>query len=490
MKAAFPFYLGSTGRWPVVRGSLPRTCFANSTGANRGIQHGSRMQQAGGLCSPELKASKFLVLVALVSCRVTTGQAVTLEAALDTTLEKNPAIEQARLNLEQAAGHRLVLRSIAWPNLKANVPAGVQGGHRSGESSLKGFGFARGQFTQPLFNAAIPPSLRRGDVDLLIAQQQLNVVVVEQLHAARLAFYAALFNRDLQSLGEKQVQRLDENVASQKDRYSAGLIDRSAIASATVQARELDSQIENAKRTYSGARLKLAEAMGVATDAELPEPEGRLQFAPVTVDLNSEIAAALERRTDLKLARLMVRAANEDQRIIEAGYYPSLAGSLSGDYIPVTGIHREGSTSRTQDFIGSEIREGALLTWQVIDNGKVGGAVLRQRKAREINEITCHKLEADIGRDIERIRNELEAIEARQKSLAASTGAADQDVVAIQQNLSSGLASQLEYRTAETTYLKTESGLLDATYQHNVAQAEWDRATGRYFQFSEDRNVR
>jgi outer membrane protein TolC len=432
-----------------------------------------------------MKRTVFLIAAPFLSI-LASAKAITLEATLDTTLEKNPAIQQARLNLEQAAGHRLVLRSIVWPSLKANVPAGLQGGHRSGESSLKAFGFARGSFTQPLLNAAIPPSLRRGDVDLLIAQQQLNVAVVEQLHAARLAFYAALFNRDLQSLGEKQAQRLDENVASQKDRYAAGLIDRSAFTSATVQARELDPQIETAKRTYAGARLALAEAMGVATDANLPEPEGQLQFVPVTVDLNSEIAAALERRTDLKLARLLVRAANEDQRIIEAGYYPSIVGSVTGDYIPVTGIHREGSTSRTQDFIGSEIREGALLTWQVIDNGKVGGAVLRQRKAREINEIACHKLEADIGRDIARIHNELEAIEARQKSLAAATGAADQDVTAVQQNLGSGLASQLEYRTAETSYLKTESGLLDANYRQNVALAEWERATGRYFQFSED----
>jgi hypothetical protein len=34
--------------------------------------------------------------------------------------------------------------------------------------------------------------------------------------------------------------------------------------------------------------------------------------------------------------------------------------------------------------------------------------------------------------------------------------------------------------------LETKSGLLEAIYQHNLAVAEWDRATGRYFQFSED----
>jgi outer membrane protein TolC len=275
------------------------------------------------------------------------AQAITLDAILNETLEKNPAIQQAKANLEQAAGHRLVFRSIVWPSATVEVPAGVQGGHRAGQNTIQPFALAQGSITQPLFSAAIPPSLRRGDVELLIAQQQLNVAVVAQLHSARLAFYSALYNRDLLSLSAKQQRRLDENVASQKDRYEAGLIGRSAFTSATVQARELDSQIETGRRAYGKARLKLAEAMALtpSSTANLPEPEGDLQFATVVVDVDSETAAALRRRTDLKLARLMVQAANEDQRIIEAGYYPTVSGRVSGYYIPVLGIHREGSTS-------------------------------------------------------------------------------------------------------------------------------------------------
>jgi outer membrane protein TolC len=291
----------------------------------------------------------------------------------------------------------------------------------------------------------------------------------------------------LLSLSAKQQQRLDENVASQKDRYEAGLIDRGAFTSATVQARELDSQSEIGRRTYAAARLKLAEAIALtpSSKANLPEPEGDLQFAPAVVDVNSETAAALRHRTDLQLARLMVQSANEDQRIIEAGYYPSVSGTVSGYYIPVLGIHREGSTSRTQDY-SSEIQETAAYTWRVIDNGQVAGAAMKQRKAREINEITCRKLEASVGRDLLRIRNDLEAIEAQHKSFAAAVGAAEQDTVTVRQNLGGGLASELEYRLAESNFFKTQSGLVGGTYQYNVALAEWDRVTGRYFQFSDD----
>ncbi len=436
-----------------------------------------------------MKSKRFAIALIGTSCVSTwpTAQGVTLETVLQTTLEKNPAIQEAKSNLEQAAGQRLVLRSIIWPDLKARVPVGLQGGHRGGEDSIKGFGFARGSFTQTLFNAAVPASLRRGDVGLLIAQQQLNVTVVEQLHAARLAFYGALYNRGLQSIREDQRQRLDENVASQKDRYEAGLTDRSAVTSATVQARELDSQIEAAHRAYAETRLKLAEAMGSNPSANtmLPEPDGELQFAPMTVDLDPETTAALERRADLKLARLLVRAASDDQRIIEAGYYPAVTGTITGTYIPISGIHREGSTSATND-ISSEIVEGAVYTWRVIDNGKVTGAVLKQRSTREINELTCRKLEASVGRDLLRIHNNLQAIETRERSLAAASAAAKESALLVQQNLVGGLASQFEYRLTQNGLLQTESGLLDAIYQYNLALAEWDRVSGRYFQFSDD----
>ncbi len=416
-----------------------------------------------------------------------TSRAVTLETVLQTTLEKNPAIQEAKSGLEQATGQRLVLRSVVWPGLELGVPAGVQGGHRAGESGVKGFAVGRGSLTQTLFNVGVPPSLRRGDIEVLIAQQQLNVAVVEQLHAARLAFYTALYSRSLESIREEQRRRLQENVATQKTRYEAGLADRSAFVSANVQASELDPQIESAHRAYLDAQLQLAEAMAInPAKTSLPEPEGNLQFAPLRVDFDSETAAALQRRADLKLARLFVRAANEDQRIIAADYYPAVTGRISGEYIPVTGIHREGSTSKTQDFLSSEIIERAGYTWHVIDNGKVGGAVLRARSAREINELTRHKLEANILRDLSHIANYLKTTEVRERSLATASEAAEESAQLVQQNLANGLSSPLEYRTTQNAFLETRSGLLDAIYQHNLAVAEWDRATGRYFQFSDD----
>jgi outer membrane protein TolC len=448
------------------------------------VKHISEALPIGTRLQRSARIQSFILI--LIACFARPTSAVTLENVLQTTLKKNPAIQEAKSGLEQAAGERLVFRSVVWPHAELGVPAGVQAGHRAGESGVKGFAVGRGSLEQALFNMAVPPSLQRGDVEVLIAQQQLNVAVAEQLHAARLAFYAALYNRSLEAIREAQRQKLEENAATQKTRFEAGLADKSAFTSATVQVSELIPQIESAHRGYREAQLKLAEAMAIdPAKSTLPEPEGELEFVPMPVDLDSETAAALKRRADLKLARLFVRAANEDQRIIAADYYPAVAGTVNGEYVPVRGIHRQGSTSKTQDFIGSEIREKAAYTWRVIDNGKVGGAVLKARATREMNELTCRKLEANVSRELSRIANELQAIDARERLLSAASAAAEESARTVRENVASGLASPLEYRVTQNAFLKTRSGLLDAVYQHNLAVAEWDRATGRYFQFSD-----
>lgn len=417
--------------------------------------------------------------------------AITLDAAMDRALQNNPAIRQAKIALENAAGQRLILRSISYPDANLKGIAGAEGGHRIELSDeTKAFGFGQGNFAQALFDAAIPPSRRRGDLALLIAEQQLNVTVVEQLHKTRIAFYTALRDRSLASLRNSQRQQLEANIQGQQARYEAGTTKRDSLTAARLQAEELGPQIELARRDHSAAQLDLAKAMGMSleADASMPEPEGELPFVTIHPDIKRETTSALANRADLKLARLLVRAADEDKKIVQADYYPSVKAIVAGDYIPISGIRRggSGSPSRSDDFISSEVRAGASYNWRIIDNGKVGGAVLRAREAREINEVLLSKLEANVPRELNRIAENLRAIEVQQTSLTRGADVAGQNVVALQENIGQGLASQLEYRVGENDLLTVRDRLLETTYLQNVARAEWDLVTGRYFQFSDD----
>ncbi len=439
-----------------------------------------------------LRTAKRLQQAAALAAILATSalaNAISLDAALARTLEKNPAILEAKIALEQAAGRRLVLRSNGLPNIRIQGLLGVQGGKRAGDDDTQPFGLARGFFTQPLFDAAVPASRRRGDVEVLLAEQRLNVAVVEQLHATRIAYYAALFNDSLRELGEAQRQRLAENVTTQAERFQAGQSDRGAVASAKLLEQELNPRIEEVRRGYQGALLTLALTMGdeISSTSDLKRPDGALQFVSAGRDLRAETATALNRRPDLELARLLVRASAEDQQIIEAAYYPRLEATASGTYIPVT-IHQgaKGSPNSADNIISSEATGGGAFTWRVVDNGKVGGRVARARAIREMNEISLRQLEANVALELRRIDNNFQAIDQRWKSLNGAVASAEQNVNVVQRTLAEGLSSQLEFRTAESSFLETRSALLSTVYQQNVARAEWDRATGRYFQFSKD----
>lgn len=429
---------------------------------------------------------RFLLLFA---CSIHTAHGITLETALQRTIENNLAIRQAKAQLEAATGRRLVLRARTLPDARMNIPAGVQGGKRAGENTVQPFAFASGGVTQPFFDMAFFPSRRRGDIEVLLAQQRLNMTVMEQLHTARVAFYTAVFNGSLEIVAEEQRRRLQGNLKAQSDRLEAGTSDRASLTSARILDQELPPRLEEMRRTRNGALLQLAQCLGenVGTNS-LPIVDGELQFADIDFDVDASTNGALQNRPDLKLARLLVRAAAEDQRLIEAAYYPAVAAVVSGTYIPATDIHRgsSGTARPSDDIISSELRLGGVYTWRVIDNGEVGGAVLRQKSIKEMNELVVQRMEANVARELTRIHNNLLALRIRHNALTGATGDAATTVADVQNHLVEGLSSQLEYRTAESSYLETKATLLSATFQQNIARAEYDRVTGRYFQFSDE----
>src|SRR5437762_13084241 len=113
MKERFVF-LGSTGGRPVTRGSLPRTACATSRVNVAGHSAGGRMLQAGSLCSQARHARltgtvltpSFFVAV-LVAFLAQTSGAITLERVLQTTLDENPAIQEAKSGLERSEERRV-----------------------------------------------------------------------------------------------------------------------------------------------------------------------------------------------------------------------------------------------------------------------------------------------------------------------------------------------------------------------------------------------
>ena len=137
--------------------------------------------------------------------------------------------------------------------------------------------------------------------------------------------------------------------------------------------------------------------------------------------------------------------------------YPALE-RLSRAGIPVTVRGRRARMPAAPTIVlTSEIAAGFAFTWRVVDNGRVTGQVRRQRAIREMNEISPPPARSErlAGPPADREQFPRPRRPPGRRSAAAVSGA-EQNVNVIQRTLAEGLSSQLEFRTAESSFIETK----------------------------------
>ncbi|MGA2605655.1 MAG: TolC family protein [Verrucomicrobiia bacterium] len=430
---------------------------------------------------------------------------LTLDDCLAWTFRQYPEIQRLRADVDGAVGTKIVFRSRALPQLFTQTGIGLRGGnlynspqigpHSTNNATVLNptpFSSLSAWFSQPLIDVGIPPSLRRGRLQVVIAQQNLNREVTDRLHEARTTFLRALYLRDLIVLHEDIDQQLQANVRTEQQRLDAGTVNQEALKSAKIQELNLQLELSNLRGDHFAAVTRITELCGLNLNEDtkagrqlwLPRPVGELQYVPAKVDLPRESAYALEHRADLKLLAALIDATAADKRITQADYFPLVSVVGSGLFIPENYLlTRQTQIVPGQQTQSSEGRAGVAMSWQVIDNGRVTGASHRLEATREAYKIDLHKLEQNIPRELATVEGSLQDADARRAALVKSAAEAEENLKLIETQVAVGQATQLDFLNAQRNLLSVRAGLEDATYSHEVARAELDRVTGRYLQF-------
>ncbi len=415
-------------------------------------------------------------------------RAVTLAECYTQTLARNPDICKARLDIERAAGAKLVFTARALPRVNMQTSAGYAGGalYDTGGPFL----LMRPDLGQPLFDAGIPASLRRGNVEVAIAQQTLNRTVAEQLHGTRMAYLRALLGRRLQEVQRQIESHLQANLRGAQQQLNVGRAGRQAVQQAEIQLLNLKPAITRTRRAYLNAVTDLAERTGQPLAPQgrlqLPEPAGNLEYAALPLDLEKEAARTVERRPDLALLREMIKAADEERRMAKAGYFPFVSLATLSQYVPKDEIYvKRPEITPGQDARTTETRFGVTFTWQVIDTGRVTGAKRQIESARQTLEVTLRRLEENVPRELAVLAHTLETVAAKFGGLKQSLAEAEELLKLVETRVGLGEATQLDFLNAQSNLLSTQAGILQTVFENETARAEFDRITGRYLEFVE-----
>jgi outer membrane protein TolC len=321
---------------------------------------------------------------------------------------------------------------------------------------------------------------------VIIARQNYYQTATERLYQARIEFLQILARRQTIGVLQEIQSALVANQDVQGDLLKSGLGSRMTQLQAQVQRLGIEPDLSEARGSLRRGIVVLRQLMGRGEGSPDPDPSGALGFQEVRMDLRALTSEALEKRPDIAALRGMVKAGEEDQRIVQAGYYPIVEGRVGVTGVPPANKASASSNPnalRTVDSnLVNEFRYGVFFTW-VIDNGNVAGQSRAAGAQTDSLRISLSRAEADVPRDLARLAASMSANSRRRASYAEGGSSGDDTLRTVNDQVRAGTASQVAFANAESSLLEARLGAVNSALDQALALAELDRITGRYLRF-------
>jgi outer membrane protein TolC len=271
---------------------------------------------------------------------------------------------------------------------------------------------------------------------------------------------------------EAQVKQAGATFKQSEHQYQAGTkasIDRnkSFVEYHSEQQRLISLRGDLLKQT-----MQLARLIGLPVGQVFTLSEDLPAQVPETVSLEEALKLAFEERSDLKAARLQLKAASEAHRASKAEYLPSLG--VHGNY-GVEGINPNKGASVFQ--------AAATVTIPIFQGGRVradveqADATLSQRQAEYADEKGAVELDVRQAYVDLQVATEQMAVAIENRKVAAEILTQSLD------RFAAGVTNSVEVVQSQETVASAERDYVSTLFSLNLARISLARATGQAEQF-------
>ena len=456
----------------------------------------------------------------------------TLDQAIVTALQRNPALLNAEQEIKRTRGVIIQVRAQALPqvNARANfewIDPNLQGARILGTTS--GTGTTPGSTTGAASLFESPPSqvrdiqpplaapsptpiiqnVKQTDVSYAISVLGSQLIfngttfpqirgtffqrdsayfafrnVLDQLIATvKTQFYQIVVNRELVSVNEQSVHLLEAQLKDQQNRFEAGTVPRFNVLQAEVALYNQLPLLISAQNNLRISKITLAKTLGLDFQpgrGENPPLEvvGQMPYTPRTIGLSSAIELGKERRPFLKQARANVLNQKQQVRAAAGQWLPTVTATGGGEWV----------SSPTNSSFG-DISKGWLAEVQgsvpIWDSGAIAGQVIQQRallfEAKNTYDDDVRQVELEIQQAYSNLQQNRELIQSQEKNVEQ----AEEALRLAKARLDAGAGTQLDVLNAQVQLLTAQSTRLQALFGYNSSLAEFDRATGAQSSYTE-----
>jgi outer membrane protein TolC len=400
----------------------------------------------------------------------------TVEEVVALAKKQNAEIAIAAKQVEAARGGVIEARSGVLPSV---VSSGLlRRRERQEASRLRSEDYeASLRLVQNLYTGGAVGSQRA--IARLIEEKRLleyQALVNRVSMDVRVAFYDVLLNRAKIRVRQQSVGVFQEELKTQRERLSAGLVGALNVSRAEVALANEQPELIDAQARLENSYLRLSQLIGVdprSSTAPLRyEAAGQLQYHPRRPDLTECLAYADVSRPEIRAREIDVEIETQ-QLILDRSETRLRVEAFTGYEL----------YSERDPLVGPEFNHGYVLglnaTWHIFDGFATRGRMQATRARREAAVYALEAARQSVASDVRSAFLDLQQADRVLESETRNVQNADESLEIAKGNLGAGLGTQLDVLQAASDVTRTRTTRLGAFYLHNVARARLARASAR-----------
>jgi outer membrane protein TolC len=398
----------------------------------------------------------------------------TIEEAIEAARAHNPDVAIAQKKVQAARAGVIEARA-------GYLPAVISSGRyarreRQGSTSLRPEDYnANIRIVESLYTGGATSSrIAIAQLNFAKAEAQLAAAIDRVTMEVRLAFYELLLNREQIRVREETVGVLEQELKSQRERFSAGTVGELNVRRAEVSLANEQPELIQARTNLQNSYLRLGGLLGApSTTSGQPSfsAVGELVYEPRHPNLSDCLAHAAATRPELRAAAADIAIEKEQIRLDQSATKPKV--ELFSGYE----IYNERDPTLGREFNHGYI-VGLNASWPLFDGFATRGRVQASQARREAAMRARDALRLSIDAEVRSAFLDLEQGDRVLESESKNVQTAQESLEIAKGNLATGLGTQLDVLQAATDLTRTRTTRLSATYLHNAALARLDRACG------------
>jgi outer membrane protein TolC len=424
--------------------------------------------------------SKFAAIGILIAALSASSRAFgvpiyTIEQAVAIAQAHNPDIEIARKKVQGARGGWVEARSGYLPWLSSTGLVDKRQQQSQSELRQEDYNVIL-KLEQNLYTGgAVPSQVAIARLNIEKQNYELQEIASRVAMDVRIAFNELLLNRAKVGVRQNSVRVLEEELKSQQQSFSAGIVGNLNVQRAEVALANEQPELFDAQTQLKNSYLRLGDLFGTEVrprgETAPFEVSGELQYQPNHPDLNDCLARADANRPVIK-ARQKDIEIEDQQYILDRSAMRPHVRAFSGYEV----------YSERDPAVGPEFNYGGVVginaTWNIFDGFATKGRMQATRARREAGAQALAAARRAVASEVRSAFFDLQQADRVLETETNNVQAADEALDIAKSNFGAGLGTQLDILQAASDVTRTRTTRLSSIYLHNAALARLTHACG------------